>query len=380
MARGDAVLGSLAESLGAVRTVLRATRLALEVVNASSSPPDDAEPHCARALARALGCGACASLPPTTVGKVTKRSGKSSTLAPTCSGLCVNAARGGCLAALEDLETPWGDLVSALHRLLPRLVGAYSLDEALSLLDSRVSEAVIHAMENGPELSKRVKLECGDPRRRPGGTNRTENRTELPAAAGRRPSGATLRGADAALRSRQRELLRQLSASRTLFSSLAGAVCDPDVVAPPPCWNGVQIGRYVKPVVTPGVAAQHENPEARHQVSTWDSWLDTHARRLKEMTTEILNHKVSMMPESDSYVMEGSGSGAWAGEDNSDDEDFDSGSGSGEAPEVDQPSPTTRVSTSTTSRPKTGGSTTPHVAALALIVAVVCSLLSTFAT
>ncbi|XP_065292618.2 glypican-5-like [Dermacentor albipictus] len=380
---GDAPLrlkGSLAESLGAVRTVLRATRLALEVVNASSSPPEDAEPHCARALARALGCGACASLPPATGSKVTKRSGKASPLARTCSGLCVNAARGGCLAALEDLETPWGDLVSSLHRLLPRLVGAYSLDEALSLLDSRVSEAVIHAMENGPELAKRVKLECGDPRRRPGGANRTENRTELPAAAGRRPSGATLRGADAALRSRQRELLRQLSASRTLFSSLAGAVCDPDVVAPPPCWNGVQIGRYVKPVVTPGIAAQHDNPEARHQVSTWDSWLDTHARRLKEMTTEILNHKVSMMPESDSYVMEGSGSGAWAGEDSSDDEDFDSGSGSGEAPEDDQPSQTTHASTSTTPRPKTGGSTTPHVASLALIVVVACSLLSTFAT
>ncbi|XP_037509942.1 glypican-5 [Rhipicephalus sanguineus] len=376
---GDAPLrlkGSLAESLGAVRTVLRATRLALEVVNASSSPPDDAESHCSRALARALGCGACTSLPPTTVGKVAKRNGKASTLAPTCSGLCVNAARGGCLAALEDLEAPWNDLVSSLHRLLPRLVGAYSLDEALSLLDSRVSEAVIHAMENGPELVKRVKLECGDPRRRPGGANRTE----LPAATGRRTSGATLRGADAALRSRQRELLRQLSTSRTLFSSLAGAVCDPDVVAPPPCWNGIQIGRYVKPVAAPGIAAQHENPEARHQVSTWDSWLDTHARRLKEMTTEILSHKVSMMPESDSYVMEGSGSGAWGGEDTSDDEDFDSGSGSGYGPGEESPTPTTHVTTSTTPRPKAGGSATPHVAAAALIVAVVCSLLSTFAT
>ncbi|KAL1466061.1 hypothetical protein MTO96_026873 [Rhipicephalus appendiculatus] len=349
---GDAPLrlkGSLAESLGAVRTGPWPELWAAEPA-----------PRCH----------------PPTVGKVAKRNGKASILAPTCSGLCVNAARGGCLAALEDLEAPWNDLVSSLHRLLPRLVGAYSLDEALSLLDSRVSEAVIHAMENGPELVKRVKLECGDPRRRPGGANRTE----LPAATGRRTSGATLRGADAALRSRQRELLRQLSASRTLFSSLAGAVCDPDVVAPPPCWNGIQIGRYVKPVAAPGIAAQHENPEARHQVSTWDSWLDTHARRLKEMTTEILSHKVSMMPESDSYVMEGSGSGAWGGEDTSDDEDFDNGSGSGEGPGEESPTPTTHVTTSTTPRPRTGGSATPHVAAVALIVAVACSLLSTFAT
>lgn len=55
------VQGSLSESLGGARTTLRATRLALEVVNASGSPPDDAEPQCGRSLARALGCGACTS-------------------------------------------------------------------------------------------------------------------------------------------------------------------------------------------------------------------------------------------------------------------------------------------------------------------------------
>lgn len=373
---GDAPLrlkGSLAESLGAVRTVLRATRLALDVVNATGSPPDDAEPHCALAMARALGCGACAApLPPHAAeGQASKRGA----LSPACSGLCVNAARGGCLAALEDLEAPWGELVSALHRLLPRLVGVYSLDEALSLLDSRVSEAVIHAMENGPELVKRVKLECGDPRRRSGGANRTEPRTEGPA--GRRPSGATLRGADAALRSRQRELLRQLSASRTLFSSLAGAVCDPDVAGPPPCWNGVQIGRYAKAVVAPGIAAQKENPEARHKVSAWDSQVNMHAHHLKEMTTEILSHKVSLMPESDSYTMEGSGSGDWRGEGTTDDEDLDdSGSGSGEG-ESHTPSPPPQHGTTTTAKPKTAGSATQEVATLALIVTVVCSLLST---
>lgn len=80
--------GSLAESLGAVRTVLRATRLALEVVNASSSPPEDAEPHCARALARALGCGACASLPPATGGKGMHPSTSNGTSMPNACVVC----------------------------------------------------------------------------------------------------------------------------------------------------------------------------------------------------------------------------------------------------------------------------------------------------
>lgn len=353
---GDAPLrlkGSLSESLGGARTTLRATRLALEVVNASGSPPDDAEPQCGRALARALGCGACASLPPV--------------MPQVCGGLCVEAARGGCLRPVEALlEGPWGELVSALHRLLPRLVGAYSLDEALSLLDSRVSEAVMHAMENGPELAKRVKLECGDPRRR-AATNRTG--AELPAAtvgpSGRRPAGAPLRGADAALRSRQRELLRQLSASRPLFSSLAGSVCA-GVSGPPPCWDGARLGRYEKPAV----GGQLEKPETKHQASSWDTLLASQARRLKEMTTEVLSLRVSLMPDSDSYTLEGSGSGAppngpW------DDEEFAEGSGSGDDNEEAAPSSTARSPAVSTPAPppKTAGSSVASSATAALVVA-----------
>ncbi|CAN7997758.1 unnamed protein product, partial [Ixodes hexagonus] len=307
--------GPLLESLGAARTLLRAARVALEVLNASSVPDTSPPPGCGRALARLAGCPACTA-PQHSRGLRESR---------PCSGLCVNVLR-GCLAGVEDLAAPWSDLVSALHRMLARMVGSNDLEEVLSVLDSKVSEAVMHAMENGPELSKRVKLECGDPKRRVGNVSSTE------VAGPRRTSTAVaLRGPDSSLRTQQRQFMQRLNSSRTIFSSLSETLCSGkgmEATHDTPCWNGVAIGEYTKTVAGVGTVAQKSNPEVSYDTSLWDSRLDVLVHKLNDMTT-ILGNRISVMPESDSYTMEGSGSGAWANGDTSDDEDFDAGSGSG---------------------------------------------------
>lgn len=352
--------GPLVESISASRTLLRTINAAMEVLNVSSNPTTAPSPPCSRALARLMGCPACVA------PGILQRRGSSPSL---CWGLCLNSLR-SCLAGLENLGDPWADMVSALDHMLSRMVGTNDLEEALSVLDSKVSEAVMHAMENGAELSKRVKLECGDPKRRPG------NSSWMAAESGTRRTTAAvaLRGPDTSLRAQQRLLNHTLGASRKLFTSLADTVCAGpglDATHRSPCWNGHGMGKYTKMVVDAGTKSQNLNPEASYQASLWDSELDLLAIKLNDITTEILSSKVSAMPESDSYTMEGSGSGAWA--ETSDDEDFDSGSGSGMG-DKSAPAPTATVATAP---PKKEGSGTGSPGASATAVASLLCLLWT---
>lgn len=144
---------SLARSLDAVRSLLSALDLGARVLNAT----DHAELNgqCRDALLRATYCAQCRGLiqPP----------GSQPSGGQVCRGLCSNVAR-GCLAAVADIDQPWNDWVDAMERLGAALVnkagqsGGSDLGphDILSSVDSRLSEAVLYALENAPLLEKKV--------------------------------------------------------------------------------------------------------------------------------------------------------------------------------------------------------------------------------
>lgn len=145
---------SLARSLDAVRSLLSALDLGVRVLNAT----DHAELNgqCRDALLRATYCAQCRGL----VGP-----SSSSSSGKVCRGLCSNVAR-GCLAAVADVDQPWNEWVDAMERLTTALLnrgagfslnGDLSPHDVLSSVDSRLSEAVLYALENGPLLEKKVK-------------------------------------------------------------------------------------------------------------------------------------------------------------------------------------------------------------------------------
>lgn len=154
---------SLARSLDAVRSLLSALDLGARVLNAT----DHAELNgqCRDALLRATYCAQCRSLkrqPTTTTTTLVNNSG-----GQVCRGLCSNVAR-GCLAAVADVDQPWNEWVDAMERLAAALLnkaGATVADlgphDILSSVDSRLSEAVLYALENGPLLEKKVSLDFG---------------------------------------------------------------------------------------------------------------------------------------------------------------------------------------------------------------------------
>ena len=151
---------SLARSLDAVRSLLSALDLGSRVLNAT----DHAELNgqCRDALLRATYCAQCRGLtqPATAASKLSG--------GQVCRGLCSNVAR-GCLAAVADVDQPWNEWVDAMERLALALLNKGSPSsgsgtpelgphDILSSVDSRLSEAVLYALENGPLLEKKVSL------------------------------------------------------------------------------------------------------------------------------------------------------------------------------------------------------------------------------
>ena len=144
---------SLTKSLDAVKSLVSAIHLGVHVLNAT----DHAElnTQCKDALFRATHCAQCRGLAAPVRSPVTNGGGV------VCRGLCSNVAR-GCLAAVADVDQPWNEWVDAMERLTLALLNKHTAGdlaphEILSSVDSRLSEAVLYALENGPLLEKKVR-------------------------------------------------------------------------------------------------------------------------------------------------------------------------------------------------------------------------------
>ena len=58
---------------------------------------------------------------------------------------------------MADVDQPWNEWIDAMERLTGALVnGDLGTHDILSSIDSRLSEAVLYALENGPLLEKKV--------------------------------------------------------------------------------------------------------------------------------------------------------------------------------------------------------------------------------
>ncbi|GBM42822.1 Glypican-5 [Araneus ventricosus] len=133
----DRATQQLTRSFSVARTLLDAFEVGVEVVSATSSMRF--RPDCDAGLMKMVYCSHCSGFART----------------KPCGGYCLNVVR-GCLAHVAELDQPWSDFVSGLERLTSGLVASYNIEEVLSVLDTKISEAIMYAMENGPELSKKV--------------------------------------------------------------------------------------------------------------------------------------------------------------------------------------------------------------------------------
>ncbi|KAK8722880.1 hypothetical protein OTU49_012097, partial [Cherax quadricarinatus] len=132
----------LLRGLHSARLLLHSLDVGAQVVKTASNFAVPSE--CGDAAARMQYCGACHG-----------------TLAPPCPGMCLNVAR-GCLAPLAEVDGAWADLAGAVSRVQQSLQ-AVRLAQLLHQLPDKLSEAVMVALERGPQLQKKVRRDCSNP-------------------------------------------------------------------------------------------------------------------------------------------------------------------------------------------------------------------------
>lgn len=137
-----ALAAAVSRSVRATRVLLRAIQLGVEALETTERVWERGD-ECSVALLRMSYCARCSGL---------------ATVKP-CAGYCLNVLR-GCLAHLAELDTSWNGFVEGTIVATRSPSPLLNAESVIRTLDTRVSEAIMHAMENGPALEKRVSTRC----------------------------------------------------------------------------------------------------------------------------------------------------------------------------------------------------------------------------
>ncbi|XP_014357167.2 division abnormally delayed protein [Papilio machaon] len=279
---------SLSRSMEAARVLLQVLAVGASALTASEQLLVTSNEECQNKILIAAGCAHC----------------KGYDVSP-CQHYCLNIAR-GCIGSLvSELEAPWAGYVEGVER-----VARADADAALRALDARVSEAIMHALENHAVLEKKVRQECGSPT--------TLDVTGLTAPT---PTPGAARRDALRAPPPDTELLQfaaTLAASKKLFSGLADKLCDESEFANEgntECWNGETVGEYTKPLVASASNSdQKYNPEITSGVKQ-DLRVAALGDKLRQARQLLVSHSWGTPPAAEAFMQgdeagdEGSGSG-----------------------------------------------------------------------
>lgn len=331
---------SLSKSSEATRLLLQAFDIGIEVLNTTDTllteDSGKGNVECHHALMKMTYCPKCLGL-----------AGKEK----PCSGYCLNVLRGCLTKYVAELDSPWNSYVEAIERLVIAVkqhnneVGV-NVDLVIRGLDTRISEAIMNAMEKEHEIDVRVKRACGPAKL--SDENSLLSTTSSPNAitAGSKPRlVASTRAFPASPVNQLQQFLTSIAKSKGFYGNLADSLCKDESFAEPKdihCWNGERVGEYTKTVVDLGLSMQKYNPEVKPSVDL--QHLDPRVANLADKLRHVYQMIIAALgaaglPESDNFMQSDSADGSGSGggpdfTDDSDDGDARSGSGSGLGPVV----------------------------------------------
>ncbi|XP_077274738.1 division abnormally delayed protein [Temnothorax americanus] len=257
------IFKKIGKSLEATRILVQALTLGKTVLDKtdnvlfatdSSSPQQEA---CYDALLRMTYCPKCMGI--------------ADDIKP-CNGFCTNVVRGCLTEPASELDLAWSGYVETVERLVAAVSSntdyhGLNVRFAVRELDSRISDAIMHAMEDGPRLEEKVRKVCGRSELLPfdekslvssdaAAKSSTSSNGEVHAAA------SSPHAQDDLLNQLHKQLVNFLASvlrSRIFYGTLAISICEdnPDRH----CWNGERVGEYTKTVVDSSLNAQRYNPE-----------------------------------------------------------------------------------------------------------------------
>jgi glypican 5 len=334
----------LSKSLIAGKTFLEALDLGIETINTTDHMT--LEQPCVKSLARLRYCSHCD-------GFIEAR---------PCRNFCYNVMR-GCLATISEIDRHWNEFVDSIKAVTVNMKGYYNMENLLHNLDSRISEAILHAMETGHKFYPQVVEKCGHPKAM------SEEKAlsvakmaKVDASAAAKKSAKKTTGQQKKnynLYSRIETFMRSLMASKGFYRSLADTMCSAEKFATgtdqEQCWNGNGLGKYNKTLVDIDLESQMtSNPEmrvaARQPTTTITKLIDKLIHIKKLLNSKVTSEKMQSDDYNRNYGNKkqkgrrgsrrgGEGSGGWDSDRDGgyyghmDDEDYtDESSGSGHYP------------------------------------------------
>lgn len=251
----------------------------------------------------------------------------------TCYSYCMNVLRGCSAQYAGVLDSPWSNVVDAIDNLVTSHIRSDNgIVTTIKQLDTKLSEAIMRAMENGPELEKKVKKTCGVPKLLP----------SLAAEEIRPMAQHAIKFATPP----DTEILRFLSTidkSKEFYSNIVNNVCQDDDVQQNDhnCWTGDRIGDYNKMIMTPGFDTQKYNPEVPYETNSQSTKLNELMDKLIKIRKNIgtavpAAARIHSDIQSDMARHDEEGSGH-SMIDDGDDEEFDNLNGSGDGSGDDDP-------------------------------------------
>nr|ANS60429.1 GPC3/5 [Platynereis dumerilii] len=245
----------LSKALLTAKTFLESLSLGIEAINTTDHIT--LEPQCTRALTRLRYCSHCD-------GFIEAR---------PCRNFCYNVMR-GCLAAVGQIDRHWNEFVDSIKALTMNMRGYYSMENVLNSLHTRISEAVLHALETGHKYYAQIVDKCGHPKRADSSqaqvvipTPRSDTDKDTKESLNYEDSSSE-DGKSQNMYSRIETFMRSLMASKGFYHSLADTMCSAEKFATgldqDRCWNGETQAKYNKSLVDVDLAAQMEfNPEMK---------------------------------------------------------------------------------------------------------------------
>jgi dally-like protein len=141
---------SLVQSVGAANVLLRALQQGSYVLGSTDSLPlDILSTKCKHALVKLNYCASC--------------KGHNFHHSKPCFGFCTNVMRGCLTQYIGGLDKDWSSFSEGVDRLTTLVRSKDGIEAIIKGLDGKLSEAIMFAMENGPDLEKKVKKACGAP-------------------------------------------------------------------------------------------------------------------------------------------------------------------------------------------------------------------------
>ncbi|XP_014472821.1 PREDICTED: division abnormally delayed protein isoform X2 [Dinoponera quadriceps] len=334
-----------------------------------------------------------------------------------CNGFCINVMRGCLTEPASELDLAWSGYVETVERLVVAVDGhndplGLNTVNAVKQLGTRISDAILRSLENGPRIVEKVKTACGRSELPASGEEKSPASSDAAAAtkSTASPGGKTHAAAsssshglahrgdnfahlgegnsqDTKLYMQLGNFLASIVRSRIFYGTLADSICED--YPEQQCWNGERVGEYSKTVVDSSQTAQRYNPEFTITMmsSTPASYGNTNISALIDQLRHInqmVQSQLASSPDAGAFLgdeaLDGSGSGDspyWRShnsgmdddEDGDDRDDDDEASGSGMGPT------TTDSSVKTHQNGPTDSGSSSTILLSSAVLAVVCASL-----